>query len=86
MKLGRYIEYLWIDGPFTQVSHCTFKEGRHACIAGLYVPVMACVIRIWPRYANQTYKMANWILLGMSVQQLAYLWPNACQSIKDSVI
>jgi hypothetical protein len=67
-EMGRNFEDFGIERPIVEVSHGAFEEGRHACVAGLNVPVMARVVRIWPRYSDQAHEMTDWKILRMLVQ------------------
>jgi hypothetical protein len=77
--MGSNFEDFGIERPIVEVSDGAFEEGRHACVAGLNVPVMTRVVCIWPRYSDQAHEMTDWKILRMLVQQLAYLWPLVCQ-------
>lgn len=41
---------------------------------------MACVICEWPSYTNEPDKVCDWKLLGMLVEELAYLRPGVVRT------
>jgi len=66
---------LWVNRPLIQISHGTFEKWRHPRVSSLDVPIMACVIRIGPRYTNQANEWSNRVFLRMLVQELTNLRP-----------
>jgi hypothetical protein len=65
--LRHNLENLWVDGPVVQVGDGALEQRRHASVPQFNVPVMARIIRVWPRNTDQADEMSDWIFLGMLI-------------------
>ena len=74
-ELRHDFEDLGINCPVVQVGNGTFEERSHARVSGLDIPVVACVVCVWPCDTNLADEMANRVFLRVLVEQLPYLGP-----------
>ena len=67
LQLGHNLKNLWVNRPVVQVGDGALEQRRHAGVARFNIPVMARIVRVWPRNTDQADDIGNWVFLGMLI-------------------